>query len=59
MKNKRKKRKNAVLKAVTMIAIIGAIVSGCCLDSKSKIPMIVLAVCLAWVSLFSIANMGD
>ena len=42
-----------------MIAIIGAIVSGCCLDSKSKIPMIALAVCLAWVSLFSIANMGD
>ena len=54
---KRRKRKNKILKATTYIAIFGALISGCCLDSKSYIPMIILGICLLWISLIALANM--
>ena len=56
---KRRNRKNKVLKVTTYIAIFGALISGCCLDSKSYIPMIILGICLVWVSLIALANMKD
>ena len=46
-----------VLKAITWIAGIGAVLSGCCLDSESYIPVIVLMVCASWLLLMTLANM--
>jgi hypothetical protein len=54
---KRRKRKNKILKATTYIAIFGALISGCCLDSKSYIPMVILGICLLYISLIALANM--
>ena len=56
MNMNRKRRKNRRLKITTWIAGVGAIMSACCLDSDSYIPIAVCAVCTLWLSLFAIAN---
>lgn len=45
-----------ILKALTIIAIITFILSGCCLDSESYIPMIACGISGAWLVLIVIAN---
>lgn len=53
---KKKKLKNRILKTITAIAGAGVVVSGCCLDSESNVPLIICGVCLAWLTLFTVAN---
>lgn len=48
--------KNLILKTVMSIILFIAIVSACCLDSKTYIPFIVLAICSLILSLFAYAN---
>ena len=47
---------NRVIKTITTIAGIIAILSICCLDSQSYIPFISLAISGTWVFLFLLAN---
>ena len=56
---KRKNRKNRILKTITAVAVIAGLISACCLDSESKVPMVVLGISLAWTSLFVLTNTGD
>lgn len=53
---KRRKLKNKFLKAVTWSAGIGVIVSACCLDSESNIPLYICIACAAWLCLMIAAN---
>lgn len=48
--------RNKILKAVTTVAAIAFIVSGCCLDSQSWLPHIICGVSLLWLALIVIAN---
>ena len=50
------KTKNKILKTITAISVILFILAGCCLDSESKIPLIVLGASAAYLFLFSLAN---
>lgn len=45
-----------ILRIITIIAIITFILSGCCLDSESKIPIIACGISGAWLVLIAIAN---
>lgn len=45
-----------ILKTSVYIAIAGLMVSMCCLDSNTIIPMIVCGVCGFWLVFMSIAN---
>lgn len=51
-----KREHNNLIKAITIVAVIMAILSALCLDSESWIPVIVLAICSGWLLLFTIAN---
>ena len=53
---RRNSTKNKILKTITTIAVIGALVSACCLDSKSKLPMYTLGGCVVYLTLFALAN---
>lgn len=48
--------KGIILKAVTTIMLLIAIVSTCALDSESIIPSITLIVSMIWLFLFVLAN---
>lgn len=48
--------RNKILKTITGAAAIGMLISSCCLDADSWIPVIVLGVCMAWMLLFLAAN---
>jgi hypothetical protein len=48
--------KNKILKAISGVAAMVFITSGCALDSQSWLPYIVCGVSLAWLVLFFIAN---
>lgn len=48
--------RNKILKAVTTVAAVAFIVSGCCLDSQSWLPHIICGVSLLWLALIVIAN---
>lgn len=50
-------RQKAVL-ALFKASLILAIISACCLDSRSTIPMVVLGICLVYIVLFTVANEG-
>ena len=50
-------RQKAVL-ALFRASLILAIISACCLDSRSAIPMAVLGICLVYIVLFTVANEG-
>ena len=38
-----------MMRVITALAAVGAILSGCALDSPSTLPMKVCALCLAWL----------
>lgn len=48
--------KNKILKTITNVAAVVGVVAVSCLDSDSIIPVIVTAVCIAWIGLFVFAN---
>lgn len=48
--------KNKILKTITAIAIIGLLLSACCLDADSWIPEIVMGICIAYLLIFTAAN---
>ena len=48
--------RNKILKAVTTVAAIAFILSGCALDSQSWLPHIICGVSLLWLVLMVIAN---
>ena len=50
------KTKNKILKAITTAAVFNLIIAGCCLDSESTIPIIVLGASAAYLFLFALAN---
>lgn len=50
------KVKNEILMMVTRIAALVLVVSVCCLDSASTLPLVAFCASLAWLSLFMIAN---
>lgn len=52
----RKRRKNRRLKAITWTATVGLLLSACCMDSKSYIPMVTCGVCGLYLFLFALAN---
>lgn len=45
-----------VVLALFRASVILAIISTCCLDSRSNIPMVVLSICLVYIGLFTVAN---
>lgn len=45
-----------VVLALFRASVILAIISTCCLDSISNIPMVVLSICLVYIGLFTVAN---
>ena len=47
------------MKTITAVAVVAGLISACCLDSESKVPMVVLGICLAYLTLFTLANTGD
>lgn len=52
-----KKLKNIILKAITFIAVMVWVVSGCCLDSENWTPFLIgMLVSSLWILVFSIAN---
>lgn len=53
---KPRRTKNIILKTITWIAFIGEVLSVCCIDSDSRVPIITAIVCLAWLLLFFKAN---
>lgn len=44
------------IKGLSVLALITAVISGCCLDSKSYVPMITFGISIAWLFLICIAN---
>jgi hypothetical protein len=50
------KTKNKILKTLTATSVVLFILAGCCLDSESTIPIIVLGVSAAYLFLFALAN---
>ncbi len=48
--------RNKILKAVTTVAGLAFILSGCALDSQSWLPHIICGVSLLWLVLMVIAN---
>lgn len=54
---KRNKIRIRILKAITAAACVGFFVSAAAVDSKSNTPIIVCAVCIAWIALMAAANM--
>ena len=48
--------KNKILKAVTTVAAMAFILSGCALDSHSYIPHVICGVSLLWLVLMVIAK---
>ena len=55
----KQRTKNKILKTITGTAVIFAVLSACCVDSESNIPIIVLMICAAWLLLFCAANGGE
>lgn len=51
-----RKYKNKVLKGLFKASVITALISGCALDSISIVPMLVLAVSMAYILIFILAN---
>lgn len=45
-----------ILKGITATACVGFIVSASAVDSKSNAPIIICAVCIAWLALMAYAN---
>ena len=52
----RQKIKNAILLTLTKIAALALMISVCCVDSESLIPIYVFLASLAWLALFAKAN---
>lgn len=48
--------KKKVLKTITSIAAVTAMISISCLDSDSYIPAVIALVSVAWLGLFTYAN---
>lgn len=44
------------IKGLTIIALIAAVLSGCCLDSASYIPMVTFGISILWLLLVCISN---
>ena len=44
------------IKGLTVIALITAVLSGCCLDSASNVPMITFGISMGWLLLICISN---
>lgn len=44
------------IKGLTIIALITAIISGCCLDSASYVPTVLFGISILWLLLICIAN---
>lgn len=56
MKRKLNKIRVAMLKLITTIATITLLIAGCALDSDSKLPFIVCAICIGWICIMAAAN---
>lgn len=50
------KIKNAILLTITRIAAVVLIVSICCVDSASIIPIVAFLLSMTWLVLFAYAN---
>lgn len=50
------KMRVTTIKGLTVLALITAVISGCCLDSESYIPMLTFGISIAWLLLICIAN---
>ena len=55
-KKLRCKIKNAILKTISIIAVLIAVLSVSALDSPSILPLITLWASMGWLALFTIAN---
>lgn len=47
------------IKGLSVLALITAIISGCCLDSESYVPMITFGISVLWLLLICAANTRD
>lgn len=56
MEENMEKIKNTILLMITRIAVLVLIISVCCVDSTSIVPLITFGVSLGWLVLFVIAN---
>lgn len=55
-KKTRAKIKNAILKSISTISVLIAVLSVSALDSPSILPLITLWASMGWLALFTIAN---
>ena len=51
-----RKTRQKIIKALTAVAGLGFVVSACCLDANSKVPMYICVGCVAWLALIYAAN---
>ena len=47
------------IKGLAILALITAIISGCCLDSESYVPMITFGISITYLLLVCLANTRD
>ena len=47
------------VKGLAYLATVSAVISGCCLDSESYVPMIIFGISIAYLFLICIANTKD
>ena len=47
------------IKGLAILALITAIISGCCLDSESYVPMITFGISITYLFLVCLANTHD
>lgn len=55
-KETKRKIKNGIIKTLTVLNVISAILSACCLDSPSTTPCLILGVNLIFLTLVMYAN---
>ena len=52
-----KRVKNTILKAITILALFGWMITACSMDSENVDGLIIInGVCLAWLFLMALAN---
>lgn len=55
-KETKRKIKNGVIKTLTVLNVISAVLSACCLDSPSKTPCLIFGANLIFLTLVMYAN---
>jgi hypothetical protein len=53
---RRRKLHNLIIKTITVVALIVALIGICCIDSDGYVALIATTISFGWLALFCIAN---